>query len=519
MRRRLLCLVGAFAAVTYNFAVSGESMKHSTTGLKRLGGEKPVAHSSSGKDQYSRKINLVYRPLDDEHLTTLHNQRTRTPAGWEQYDGSAYTAERGYGWLTELRGSGRDRGMSGTVFLPGGEEVSLEKLSRPELASFHHTHLKNDLLVFRIDIPDGWYRVSCASVDAYYSLPLVDQRSIKCRAHDVVFAGADVGAPIVVGGKDLVEGSKIVEVTDGHLRVIVGDPAYSGWTYAFSGPWYRDLKYWWRFEYNYANSLYQWFTRTVDPGFHSWKLNYIAFRQVAAPASRPLLIFRDFFNRDDSPDLNTGVPEGSRWSFVKPDPKLRDLVHTELYKTSIKVTGTKDRASMGALLQQQLSPAKGITRYSTRVSLYTGEGSRSSTGSQEAGIVLLADASQPSDFDSTFVGVRVDNKQPDGRGRVVYRVGDGGGGFRTNMEIPDTHLPFEISAGEFEIIVEHDMAKKVLKRVSVNGFDITDRLSFQERTQRLPRGLFGVRSVIQNTDARVSLRQFYWYYRLETLRY
>jgi hypothetical protein len=40
---------------------------------------------------------------------------TSNPPGWEAYDGSIYTDERGYGWLTDLSGSGWDRGENGEI--------------------------------------------------------------------------------------------------------------------------------------------------------------------------------------------------------------------------------------------------------------------------------------------------------------------------------------------------------------------------------------------------------------------
>jgi hypothetical protein len=102
-------------------------------------------------------------------------------------------------------------------------------------------------------------------------------------------------------------------------------------------------------------------------------------------------------------------------------------------------------------------------------------------------------------------------------GRVIYRVGNGRDGYRTNAEIPDTVLPFKITEGEFEIIVDHDVAANALKRVKINGIDVTDRWSLRDRMQRLSMGLFGIRSLINNTNPRVSLQQFYWYYRVEAL--
>ena len=302
----------------------------------------------------TRKINLVFRPAANENRKTILNQQTPTPPGWESYDGSVYTPERGYGWLTSLQGHGRDRGTQGIVLLADGTRTSPYNLRRPELANFQGIHGENQLLVFRIDLEDGWYRVSCASVDPDLTRhkPLVDQRSFKCRAHDVVFAGSQYGAPLVVGGRQLVEGSGVVEVTDGHLRIVVGDPAYTGWTWTYPGRWYTELKHWWRVEYNYSNGWYQWLSRTVDPGFHTLNLNSLEVRPVSAPEGQHALVFRDFFNRDDSLDVSSGVASAERWLQVKLHPRLPEL-RTELYKTSIKFSAPREGRGVGGFLQQQ----------------------------------------------------------------------------------------------------------------------------------------------------------------------
>jgi hypothetical protein len=457
-----------------------------------------LSQNSANEVRYTKKIDLVYRPIENEHVKTSLNHRTPTPDGWEPYDGSIYTPERGYGWLTNLRGEGRDRGVHGIIVLADGTKTSPQELSRPELANFQSRHSENWLLVFRMDLQNGWYRVSCASVDPMTTgKPLIDQRSFKCRAHDVVFAGANYGAPTVVGGRELVEGSGVVEVTDGHLRVIVGDPAYTGWTWSHPGPWIRGWRDWWNDTSRYANGWYQRLTRTVDPGFHSLGLNALEVERVSAPARPPALVFRDFFNRDDSADVNTGVAEAGRWVRVKLHPRLPDHTSPELYNTSIKFTGPKQGPSVGALLQQQ--------------------GSQKRSGTQEAGIVLLAEPSRPSEFNSTFLGVRFDSSRPETMGWLIYRVGNGDEGYRTKTEVPDTTLPFKITEGEFEIIVEHDVVKNVLRLIKINGADVTDRWSLQDRTQRMSRGRFGIRSLIHNTNPHVSLQQFYWYYRVEAL--
>ncbi len=140
------------------------------------------------------------------NLVVVGRRRTPNPEGWEEYDGSIYNSKRGYGWLTDLSGKGRDRGASATIVLADGTKTSSQELGRPDLANMQGTYRENKPLIFRVDLPDGWYRVSCTSVNPGGQLPLVDQRSFKCRAHDVVFVGADYGAPLVVAGNQLVEG-------------------------------------------------------------------------------------------------------------------------------------------------------------------------------------------------------------------------------------------------------------------------------------------------------------------------
>src|SRR5438132_2849559 len=142
-------------------------------------------------------------------------KRTPNPAGWEAYDGSVYTQAKGYGWVSKPSGFyTSDEGQDTTIQLPNGVTTSARELGRPELASWHGAHQENQPLVFRIDLPNGWYRVRCASV-ADKPLPVIDQRNFKCRANDSIFAGPQSGPPLKVGGRDLVEGSNVVEVTDG----------------------------------------------------------------------------------------------------------------------------------------------------------------------------------------------------------------------------------------------------------------------------------------------------------------
>ena len=85
--------------------------------------------------------------------------RTPNPAGWEAYDGAVYTKQRGYGWLSDLSNSAWDSGESATIILPDGRKSSPKDLGKLELANGHASHSGNHPVVFRIDLPDGWYRV------------------------------------------------------------------------------------------------------------------------------------------------------------------------------------------------------------------------------------------------------------------------------------------------------------------------------------------------------------------------
>jgi len=451
-------------------------------------------------------------------ISTRGKERTPTPAGWEEYDGSVYTKEGGYGWLTDLTGSGWDGGGIGRMILPDGTRASPVELGRLELANWQGTHQENQPLVFRVDLPDGWYRVTCASVDPDNApLPLVDQRSIKFRAHDVVLAGPTYGAPLKVEGNRLIEGSAIVEVAEGHLRIVIGDPAYGGWTWSYKGSFWRGWKGWWKHPSVFANNWYQKITRFVDPGFHSLRFNSLEIERVQAPQKGPALFFRDLFNRDDSPDINSGVVETNRWTKVKLHSAIPDHIGTELYKTALKLTGAKKANGLVGVVQKKRSPEKGTIRYSTRVSLFTGEGSKIHSGSQEAGLLILAEAQEPTEFNSTFIGIIFERSRVETPGWVRYRVGNGRSGYRTDSEIPDTTLPFRVTEGEYEIIADHDVRNNILTRIQINGVDITGYVASSDRKQRIARGLFGVRAFMDPLRSGVGLQQFYWYYRVEDL--
>ena len=100
---------------------------------------------------------------------------------------------------------------------------------------------------------------------------------------------ASYGSPLKIRGRDLVEGSNSVEVTDGHLRIVIGDPAYGGWTWSYKGPWYRGWSTWWGEwgDHRYAKSWYQKFTRVIDPAFHMLRLNALRIERVGLPENNP----------------------------------------------------------------------------------------------------------------------------------------------------------------------------------------------------------------------------------------
>jgi hypothetical protein len=461
------------------------------------------------RQSFRNKINFVF---------SRGKQRSPNPPGWEEYDGSFYTKHRGYGWLADLSKGGWDGGGVRGMILPDGTRASPKDLGRLELANGHVAHEKNQPFVFRIDLLDGWYRVTCTSVyPSDRPLPLVDERSIKFRAHEVVFAGAQYGVPLKIEGNRLVEGSGIVEVTDGHLRIVMGDPAYGGWTWSYPGPFWRGWRRWWKHPVVFTNSWYQKISRTVDPGFHGFRLNSLEIERIKAPPKKTALIFRDFFNRDDSPDINSSVAAADRWVNAKLHPTLPDHIQTELYKTSLKLTAPKKGKGVVGVVQKKTSPENGIIRYSTSVSLFTGEGSKIHNGFQEAGLLILGEATDPTDFNSTFIGVAFDRGRPDTPGWVRYRVGNGQNGYRTSSEIPDTSLPFTVTEGEYEIIIDHDVRNNIVQRIQINGKDITELFTPGDRKQRVPRGLFGIRAYIDSLGSGVRLQQFYWYYRVEDL--
>ena len=467
----------------------------------------PQVSTARSQEPLRKKINFI---------STRDEKRTPNPAGWKEYDGAVYTKERSYGWLPDVPDESFDVGPDADMVLANGAHVSPQALGRLELANGQGAHPDNRPFVFRIDLPDGWYRVTCAS--AFGPVPLVDQRSFKCRAHDVVFVGSSYGAPLKIQGNRLVEGSGVVEVTEGHLRVVVGDPAYGGWTWSYQGPLWSGWKWWLRHPIVFGKTWYQKVARFVDPGFHGLRFNALEIERVTEPAQQHSVFFRDFFNRNDSSDINAGLAEADRWIRAPLHSSDSDRLSVELYKTSLKIVGPKQGKGVIALLQQKQSPTKGTVRYSTRVSLFTGEGSRMNSGIQEAGLLILGEPTGTTEFNSTFIGIAFDCSRRETPGWVRYRVGNGAGSYQTNFEIPDTALPFRVTEGEYEIVVDHNVEKSILTKMRINGIDIIDRVPLHDRKQGLPRGLFGVRASMDSFGSGISLQQFYWYYRVEEIQ-
>jgi hypothetical protein len=222
-------------------------------------------------------------------------------------------------------------------------------------------------------------------------------------------------------------------------------------------------------------------------------------------------------NRDDHHDVNAGLQTQDHWMTLPAPGSLPQTPRVDLYKTAIRVSNASQRHAAVHIIQAPLSPMAGIIRYSTRVTLFTGEGSKIHSGSQEAGLLILGKLNGLTEFNSTFLGIAFDAYAPETFGHVVLRVGNGTDGFQTDRSISDKLLPFKITEGEYALSVDHDVGDKVLKRVQINGFDITQLFSPAELQQRVQRGVFGMRSTSDPGKSGVHLQQFYWYYRVEAI--
>src|SRR5262249_12710520 len=133
----------------------------------------------------------------------------------------------------------------------------------------------------------------------------------------------------------------------------------------------------------------------------------------------------------------------------------------------------------------------------------------------EAGLLMFGAPTGPNDFKSTFLGVAYDRRRADSPGRVRYRVGDGRDGYRTHFEIPDNGLPFKITEGRYETVVEHHLYENILSRAQINETVMTSHWTPSDRKQRIPRGLFGIRASMDAHGSGVRLQQFYWSYRVD----
>ncbi len=90
-------------------------------------------------------------------------------------------------------------------------------------------------------------------------------------------------------------------------------------------------------------------------------------------------------------------------------------------------------------------------------------------------------------------------------------------GYKVNKEIADSELPFELVEGEYKITVDHDINKSVLKRIVINGIDVSEQFSLQDQKRSLLQGLFEIRVARRNSNSKIKLKQYYWYYRVEIL--
>ena len=182
-----------------------------------------------------------------------------------------------------------------------------------------------------------------------------------------------------------------------------------------------------------------------------------------------------------------------------------------LQSTALRLRGSRHQAVGSVVVQEGLSPAEGVVRYTTSVSVCTGEGSRAGSGRQEAGLLLLANPQRPNDDTGTFVGVVVGR-----RSGVAVRSGNPGLE-RRSVIISAGELPFDLVAGEYEILVEHDVTANFLRRIAVNGYDISSRVATEVRRPPHNRGRFGIRAVLDPMGSTVALAQFFWFYRVDKI--
>jgi hypothetical protein len=247
------------------------------------------------------------------------------------------------------------------------------------------------------------------------------------------------------------------------------------------------------------------------------RTNSIEIEAVRAPAATATMLFRDFFNRDDADDLTGGRAGENGWTHTSLRPSIAGRLGCSLSSSSVTLAGSATEPASAALWQRAAGPAAGVVRYSTRVSLFMGEGSKSHQGSQEAGLLLLGDPRHPSGVSATFVGITLDGEAAGFGGSVTYRVGNGKSGYRTDVGIPAASLPFPLIEGEYEIVVEHDADAGALISVRINGVEISGQCPAGSLVQERSTGLFGMGGVMLPGRSGVALRQHFWYYRVDSL--
>lgn len=432
--------------------------------------------------------------------------RTPNPPGWIAYDGAPYHPDRGFGWLEDVRGQARDRGVDAPIVLANGQITTPAKLRRPELATMHSLHGENRLRVFRIDLPNGWYRVTCSSVDPGGPLPLVNQRSFKCRSGDVVFAGPAYGSPLAVKGNALVEGAGIVEVRHNHLRIVIGDPAYGEWTWQHHGPWYTGWRQWLKKGHLYANGWLQKITRRVDPGYHSLRLNALQIEPSAQPPASSRVVFSETFQRDDGKDVNDGVAAEDRWIVADTENRLV----AEIYRSTLRIQ--PQGQGEGRLIMVRSLPLRlpGSIEVSMRVSLFMGTGSHKPTGSQEAGLVLLSsNYDQPGSTGTLLsIGYATDETDPSrfqGYMRMIIRKDDGAA---IQMKIGDRQLPLTIQEGEYGLALTYRTSDGLLQSIKINDNEMLAYLPASNVRLVLPR-VVGIQAIMKQ-EGEALLSQYYW---------
>jgi hypothetical protein len=78
-------------------------------------------------------------------------------------------------------------------------------------------------------------------------------------------------------------------------------------------------------------------------------------------------------------------------------------------------------------------------------------------------------------------------------------------------------LPLPFGAGEYELVVDHDVDGGTLTRIALNGVDVTGLVPADVRRRPVTRGRFGLRSAMDPGPSGAVLRQCYWALTVECL--